>query len=463
MNPPQEDHPMSGILSLADLETAATSGQIDTVVACFPDMQGRLMGKRFHIRHFLDSAWRETHCCDYLLATDLDMNTVEGYAASSWRRGYGDYTMRPDLGTLRVIPWLDATALVLCDVLDHHAEHPVAHAPRNVLKAQIERLAKLGLQAMTATELEFFHFSASYETLNAEGFRNLQPVSAYNQDYHIFQTTKEEGLMRRIRNGLFGAGIPIENSKGEAETGQEELNVRYAPALLAADHHTIAKQACKEIAWSQGRSVTFMAKWHENKVGSSSHVHMSLADLHGRPVGLDPDAPWGMSATMAQFVAGQIAHAPEYLYFLAPYINSYKRFRSGTFAPTTSVWSPDNRTAGFRLCGEGTPAIRMECRLGGADLNPYLAIAALIAAGIHGIERGTELGPPFAGDAYSGVAPALPRNLEHAATLLDTSTMLRQAMGDALVDHYARAARWEIEEHERVVTDWEIRRGFEQC
>lgn len=454
---------MSGNLSLGELASAADNGSIDTVLACFPDMQGRLMGKRFHVRHFLDSAWKETHCCDYLLATDFAMHTVDGYASSGWRLGYGDYTMRPELDTLRRIPWLDGTALVLCNILDHHGHDEIAHAPRTMLKLQVERLAGLGLQALAATELEFFHFDSSYEQLNAEGFRRLQPVSAYNEDYHIFQTTKEEDLMRRIRNGLYGAGIPVENTKGEAEVGQEEVNVRYGPVLLTADHHTLTKQACKEIAWSLGRSVSFMAKWNENKVGSSSHVHMSLTDRDGNPVGLDPDAEHGMSETMRRFVAGQVAYAPEYLVFLAPYTNSYKRFRSGTFAPTTSVWSPDNRTAGFRLCGEGTPAIRMECRLGGADLNPYLALAALLAAGIRGIETGMTLGPAWTGDAYAGDAPTLPRNLADAADRLDRSEMLRAAMGDAVVDHYVRAARWEVEESERVVTDWEIRRGFEQC
>lgn len=455
---------MPGNLTFDDLTSAARSGDIDTVLVCAVDMQGRLMGKRFHAVHFVDSAWRETHCCNYLLATDLEMHTVDGYASTSWKHGYGDYVMKPDLSTLRRIPWLPCTAMVTCDLLDHHTHEEVPHAPRTILKRQVARLEAMGLRAMMATELEFFLFEQSFEELRDSRYRDLKPISGYNEDYHIFQTTKEEGVMRAIRNGLFGAGIPVENSKGEAETGQEEINIRYGEAQETADNHAIVKNAVKEIAWANGRAVTFMAKWHHDKVGSSSHIHQSLWTLDGQPAFVQDGAEHGMSELMRQFLAGQLAHAADITYFLAPYVNSYKRFRSGTFAPTSTVWSVDNRTAGFRLCGEGSKALRVECRIGGADLNPYLAMAGLIAAGIAGIEGKMELEPPLTGDAYDGgKSRPLPTNLRDAADTLANSSMLRAAMGDWVVDHYTRAARWEVEELERVVTDWDVARGFERA
>lgn len=454
---------MPGNLTIESLKTLAGEGQIDTVLVCMVDMQGRLMGKRFHVRNFIDSAHAETHCCNYLLATDLEMATPDGYASTSWRAGYGDYTLHPDLTTLRLVPWLEGTAMVLCDVLDHHTHQPVAHSPRAVLKRQIERLAAMGLTAMMASELEFFLFEQSYETIRKGGFRDLVPISGYNEDYHILQTTKEEVVMRPLRNHLFAAGIPVENSKGEAEAGQEELNIRYASALDCADHHTIAKHATKEIAWQKGHAASFLPKWHHTRVGSSAHIHMSLwrGEL---PAFFDPNAQWGMSDLMRQFMAGIIEYAPEYTVFLAPYINSYKRFMKGTFAPTKAVWSVDNRTAGFRLCGDGTRAVRVECRIGGSDLNPYLAQAALLAAGIKGIEDGMALAPPTSGDVYQdGAARQIPATLRGATSTLRNSTMLREAMGDAVIDHYVRCAEWEQEEFDRIVTDWEIARGFERA
>ena len=454
---------MPGNLSFEALRLEVELGEIDTVVAAMVDMQGRLMGKRFHARHFVESAFQETHCCNYLLATDLEMHTVAGYLSTGWRAGYGDYLMKPDLSTMRRIPWLEKTALVICDVMDHHGRHEVAHSPRTLLKTQIARLEAMGLKPMAATELEFFLFEQSYEHLRDHGFRDLRPVSGYNADYAVFQTTKEEDVMRAIRNGLYGAGLPVEGSKGEAEAGQEEINIRYSDALDTADNHAVVKNGCKEIAWSKGKSITFMAKWRHDRVGSSSHIHMSLAKPDGASAFYDPAAEHGMSSLMRAFTAGQLAHTPELMVFLAPYVNSYKRLAKGTFAPTSAVWSPDNRTAGYRLCGEGTKAIRMECRIGGADLNPYLAMAALIAAGIAGIERNLELGAPFTGDAYQGDAPPLPRTLKEAAGLLEGSALLRSAFGGEVVDHYVRAARWEVEEHERVVTDWEVARAFERC
>jgi len=365
---------MNGLLSLEELKTAAKEDAIDTVLVCLIDMQGRLMGKRFHVSNFIDSAWEETHCCDYLLATDLEMATPDGYAASSWKAGYGDY-----LTTLRVLPWLEKTALVLCDILDHHTHEAVPHSPREILKRQIMRLESLGYTAMMATELEFFLFRESLESLRNGDYMNLEPISGYNEDYHILQTSKEEPVMQRLRNSLYKAGIPVENSKGEAEAGQEELNIRYSEALNCADHHSIAKHATKEIAWQQGHAATFLPKWHADRVGSASHIHMSLWK-DGKNAFHDAQGKHGMSDVMKHFMAGIIKYSPEYTVFLAPYINSYKRFMKGTFAPTKTAWSVDNRTAGFRLCGESTSAVRVECRIPGSDVNPYLAQAALLAA-----------------------------------------------------------------------------------
>ncbi|MHA6324296.1 glutamine synthetase family protein [Roseivivax sp. CAU 1753] len=454
---------MPGLLSFDDLKACVADGAIDTVLVCFVDMQGRLMGKRFHAANFVETSFEETHCCNYLLATDLEMGTPDGYASTSWRSGYGDYVMKPDLATIRQVPWLEGTVLVLCDVLDHHTHEPVAHSPRAVLKAQIARLEALGFEAKMATELEFFLFEKSLDEIRKSGFRDLQPISGYNEDYHIFQTTKEEGVMRPIRNHLFAAGLPIENSKGEAEAGQEELNIRYSPALDCADYHTIAKHAIKEIAWQHGRAASFLPKWHQDRVGSSSHVHQSLWK-DDAPVFFNAAAPHGMSDVMRHYMAGLIRYAPDYTYFLAPYVNSYKRFAKGTFAPTKTVWSVDNRTAGFRLCGEGTKGVRVECRIGGSDLNPYLAQAAMLAAGIKGIEDQLDLAPATTGDVYEDAkATDIPQTLRAATETLRGSQFLRAALGDDVVAHYTRAAEWEQEEFDRVVTDWEIARGFERA
>ena len=453
---------MPGMISFEELKAEAESGAVDTVLVCFVDMQGRLMGKRFHVSNFLEGAHEETHCCNYLLATDLEMATPDGYASTSWRQGYGDYVMKPDLSTLRPMPWLEGTVMVLCDILDHHTHEPVPHAPRQVLKEQIARLEKHGLTPMMATELEFFIFQKSLDEMRREGYRDLETLGPYNEDYHILQTTKEEHVMRPLRNHLYAAGVPIENSKGEAERGQEELNIKYADALLCADHHTIAKHATKEIAWQQGHSASFLPKWHHERVGSASHVHMSLWQ-DGANAFFDADGPHGMSKLMQQFTAGLIAYAPDCMVFFAPYINSYKRFAKGTFAPTKTAWSVDNRTAGFRLCGGDTKAVRMECRIPGSDINPYLAQAALLAAGLKGIEDGLDLQPSADGDMYENDDVAeIPNTLRAATEVLRNSSMLRAAMGDAVVDHYVRCAEWEQEEFDRVVTDWEIARGFEK-
>ncbi len=453
---------MSGILSFEDLKTQVDAGEVDTALVCMVDMQGRLMGKRFHARHFVAGAWEETHCCNYLLATDLEMATPDGYDSTSWERGYGDYVMKPDLGTLRPVPWLEGTVMVLCDVLDHHTHDEVPHSPRAILKKQVNRLRSMGYEAMTATELEFFLFEKSFDQIRKENFRDLEPISGYNEDYHILQTTKEEHVMRPIRNHLWNAGIPVENSKGEAETGQEELNIKYASAMDTAAFHSIAKNAVKEISWQHGHAATFLPKWHHDKVGSSSHVHQSLWS-DGKPAFFDESDKLGMSALMKSYMAGLLKYAADYTYFMAPYINSYKRFVKGTFAPTRIIWSVDNRTAGFRLCGEGTKAVRIECRIPGSDMNPYLVLAAMLAAGIAGIEEGLELQPPTKGDVYQGDSGMIPATLKDARNTMHGSAMLRAAMGDDVVDHYVRAAEVEIEEFERVVTDWEVARGFERA
>ena len=440
---------MPGNLSFDALKEMAATGEIDTVLVALVDMQGRLMGKRFHVYNFINHSAHETHCCNYLLATDLVMSTPDGYASTSWQTGYGDYVLRPDLKTLRLVPWLEKTALVLGDVLDHHTHDLVPHSPRAMLQKQGARLAEMGFDAMMATELEFFLFEKDYRTLQKEGYRSLVPLNGHNEDYNLFQTTKEEAIMRPLRNHLVAAGVPVENTKGEAEVGQQELNIRYADALDCADNHTIAKHATKEIAWAQGCSASFLPKWAADKVGSSSHVHMSLWK-GGAPSFFDESAELGMSQLMR--------------HFMAPYVNSYKRFAKGTFAPTKTVWSVDNRTAGFRLCGDGTKGIRVECRIGGSDLNPYLAQAAMLAAGIRGIEDKLNLQAPTRGDAYEDDSVTeIPRTLRAATETLRHSKMLRAALGDDVVDHYTRAAEWEQEEFDRIVTDWEIERGFERA
>jgi glutamine synthetase len=360
------------------------------------------------------------------------------------------------------MPWLEGTAMVLCDVLDHHTHAAVPHSPRAMLQSQVARLDAMGYQAMMTTELEFFLFEKSFEEIRKSGYRDLAPISGYNEDYNILQTTREEHVMRPLRNHLVAAGIPVENTKGEAEAGQEELNIRYAPALDMADYHTIAKHAIKEIAHQQGHAASFLPKWHPRRVGSSSHVHQSLWQ-DGKPVFFDPEDDLGMSALMKHYMAGLLKYAPDYTYFLAPYINSYKRFQKGTFAPTRILWSVDNRTAGFRLCGGGTRAVRAECRVGGSDLNPYLAMAAMLAAGMKGIEDRLELSPPARGDAYAGHTGRIPETLRDAREALIRSDFLRETFGDVVVDHYARAAEVEIEDFDRAVTDYEIARGFERA
>jgi glutamine synthetase len=457
---------ITGMLTLAELKKEVASGSIDTVVAAMVDLQGRLIGKRFHAEFFVNGGYEETHGCNYLLGVDIEMEPVPGYKATSWEKGYGDFVLKPDMSTLRRTPWLEKTALVLCDVLDHHTHEDVPHSPRAILKKQLKRLDDMKLKAYFASELEFFLFDDDFETCHRKGYRDMKTAGYYIEDYHILQTSKEEVYMRALRNGLNAAGIPVENSKGEWGPGQEEINVRYADALTMADNHAIIKNGAKEIAYGLGKAITFMAKWDYGMAGNSSHIHQSLWSADGKtPHFFDKEnGHHGMSKMMQHYLAGQLTHARELTYFLAPYINSYKRFMAGTFAPTKAVWSFDNRTAGFRLCGADTKAIRVECRIGGADLNPYLAFAALLAAGLEGIDKKMELEQVFTGDAYSAAQQLreIPKTLREGIELLDNSKFLRKALGDDVVDHYVHTGKWEQFEFDRRITDLELKRGFER-
>ncbi len=451
-----------GLLSIEDLAREAREGTIDTVVCAFTDMQGRLVGKRMAARHFLEVGHDEWHACDYLLTVDMEMEPVPGFKAASWDRGYGDFVVKPDLATLRRTPWLPGTALVLGDVVDHHGRL-LPHAPRSILKRQLERLRSHGLSAKMASELEFYVFEEDFRTARDRRYHDLKTAGWYIEDYHVLETTKREPLMRALRNGLEGAGIPVQESKGEWGPGQEELNVLYAEALEMADRHVILKNAVKEVAFLQGRSVTFMAKWRPDLAGSSCHIHLSLWTMEGdRPAFAEPDDPERVSILFRRSLAGMLATAAEATLFLAPNVNSYKRFQAGSFAPTRIVWSRDNRTAGFRILGRGA-STRIECRIPGADVNPYLAYAALIAGALHGIEAGLEPPPAYSGDAYKETAvPSVPRTLGEAIARLEGSRVLREAMGEEVIEHYLHAARWELGCFERAVTDWELLRYFER-
>ena len=450
------------MLTLEELKKHVSEGSIDTVVVSIPDMQGRLMGKRFHAKHFIDSACNETHCCNYLLATDLDMTPVEGFHSASWSAGYGDYSMIPDLTTLRLVPWFEKTASVFCDLVDHEDHKSISVSPRSILKRQLERLRHSGFSANFATELEFFIFKESYEQARAMRYEAITPKSEYNQDYNIFQTAKEESFLSTIRNGLFDSGIKVESTKGEADAGQVEINILYDDALKTADNHVFIKNAIKEMAFINGKSVTFLAKWNQAAAGSSCHIHQSLLSGDKTASFFDAGAGHGMSPIMEHYLAGLIECSSDLMFFMAPYINSYKRFVRNTFAPITSHWSIDNRTAGFRLVDPNKTSIRIENRIGGADLNPYLAMAAQIAAGLHGIEKQIELPEACEGNAYEGSdSRKLPKTLRQAIISLENSEMLRHAMGDEVINHYVRVAEWEQESYDNVVTGYEVSRGFE--
>jgi glutamine synthetase len=443
------------VLSAKELEQGVADGSIDTVIVAFTDMQGRLMGKRVQGSFFVDGdvTGHGVEGCNYLLALEMEMDPVPGYEIASWERGYGDFTVRPDMATLRRIPWLEGTALVLGDV-EWPDGSPVNPSPRQVLKRQVERAADAGFVAKFGSELEFFLVKETYEGARDKHYRGLTPSVPYILDYHILASTYDEPLLRQIRNAMEGAGIPVETSKGEAGPGQHEINFRYADALTMADNHVIYKNGAKEIAFLNGCAITFMAKPYHEWVGSSCHLHSSL--WRG-----DESAFAGETDVFKQYLAGQIACLKELAIFVAPTINSYKRYAAASWAPTTLAWGHDNRTCGFRIVGHG-PALRAETRIPGADVNPYLAFAALIAAGLHGIENELELPEPLEGNAYESDAEKFPHSLREGIAALENGTMARAALGDDVVDHYLNYARTEQELFDGVVTCYERERMFER-
>ena len=443
------------MLTYAELEGLVATGEIDTVVVAFTDMQGRLLGKRLHAEFFVDEmdAEHPVEGCNYLLALEMEMDPVPGYEIASWEQGYGDFAVTPDMATLRRIPWLEGTALVLGDV-GWHDGSPVRPSPRQVLRAQVERAEKLGLTPMIGSELEFFLVKETYAEAHANGYTGLTPTVPYILDYHILATTYDEPLMRALRNGMQAAGMRVETSKGEAWPGQQELNFRFSDALTMADNHVIYKNGAKEIAFLHGCAITFMPKPFEDWIGNSCHIHSSLFRR-------DEAAFANDDALFGQWLAGQIACASELAVFFAPTVNSYKRYAAGSWAPTTLAWGNDNRTCGFRVVGHGK-ARRVETRIPGGDVNPYLAFAALIASGLHGIEQDLEAPPPLEGNAYESDAERFPSTLRDAIAALEAGTMARAAFGDQVVDHYLNYARTEQGLFDRFVTDWERRRYFER-
>jgi glutamine synthetase len=446
-------------LSAEELRVLVEAGEVDTVVLALPDMQGRLQGKRFHAQFFVDEVLAHgTEACNYLLAVDVDMNTVGGYAISSWERGYGDFAIRPDLATLRLVPWNPGTALLLGDVewLDGA---PVAPSPRAILRRQLDRLADHGWTAMAGTELEFIVFRDSYEQAWARGYRELTPANQYNVDYSVVGTSRVEPLLRAIRNGMAGAGMTVESAKGECNLGQHEIAFLYKDALTTADNHVIYKTGAKEIAAQAGMSLTFMAKFNERE-GNSCHLHVSLRDGDDRPV-FAGDRQHGFSEVFEHFLAGQLAVLRELTLLYAPNVNSYKRFAEGSFAPTAIAWGLDNRTCALRVIGHGS-SLRVENRTPGGDVNPYLALAASIAAGLYGIENELVLEPEFPGNAYGSDKPQVPATLRDAAELFEKSSVARAAFGEDVVEHYANMARVELAAFDSAVTDWERVRGFER-
>jgi glutamine synthetase len=443
------------MLTLNELKREVENGSIDTVVVAFTDMQGRLLGKRVHAHYFLDEhvADHGVEGCNYLLALDMEMDPVPGYSIASWEQGYGDFAMRPDLDTLRRIPWLEGTALVLCDVTWNDGS-PVRPSPRQVLKAQVERARAAGYEPMIGSELEFYLLKESFEEAHAKHYRDLTPSVPYILDYHVLATTYDEPLLRQIRNGMYAAGITVESSKGEAWPGQQEVNFRFADAVTMADNHSVYKNGAKEIAHLNGCSITFMAKPDHSWIGSSCHIHTSLWRDGENAFAGGPDV-------FKQFLAGWIAGAKEMAIFLAPTINSYKRYAAGSWAPTTLAWGHDNRTCGFRIVGHGEGQ-RIETRIPGGDVNPYLAFGALIAAGLHGIEAGLELPPALEGNAYESDAERFPSTLREAIDALERGTIARAALGDDVVDHYLNYARTEQRLFDGVVTCYERERLFER-
>lgn len=447
-------------LTVDELRKLVDAGEIDTVVLAFTDMQGRLQGKRFAARFFLDDVLDHgTEGCNYLLAVDPEMNTVDGYDMSSWERGYGDFAMHGDLGSLRRTPWNEGTALLAADLAWHDGS-PVVASPRQILRRQLDRLAERGWTAYAGTELEFMVFEDTYEAAWSGGYRGMTPANQYNVDYSVLGTGRVEPLLRRIRNEMGVAGMTVESAKGECNLGQHEIAFRYDDALTTCDQHVVYKTGAKEIAAQQGRSLTFMAKYDERE-GNSCHIHLSLRDENGAPVLADEEGTYGMSQTMRRFLAGQLAALRELTVLYAPNINSYKRFQPGSFAPTAAAWGPDNRTCALRVIGHG-PGHRLENRVPGGDVNPYLAVAGMIAAGLHGIDEKLELPEACTGNAYAGDAAHVPTTLREAAGLWNSSTLARDAFGEDVVRHYANMARIEQEAYDAAVTDWERFRSFER-
>ncbi len=445
-------------MTLKQLLTQIRAGRIDTVIVAFPDVFGRLVGKRCTGEFFRQHAQHGTHGCSYLLTVNIEMDPLDGFQLANWDKGFGDFELRPDFSTLRVLPWQAGTALVICDAMQANGQR-VAEAPRSVLRHQIETFAKQGWTAALASELEFFLFNQSYHDAFAADYRKLVPSSDYRIDYHTMQPTRDEPLLRLVRNSMAAAGVPIESSKGEWGRGQHEINFVYDQPLPMADRHVLFKQGIKEIAAQQGKAICFMAKpWH-TEVGSSCHIHISL--WRGAK-NLFADAKAGGSKCFRQFLGGLMKYAPELCCLVAPTINSYKRYQSASWAPTRMAWARDNRTVGFRVVGHGD-SFRIENRMPGADANPYLAFAAMMAAGRAGVEEQLDCGPEYVGNAYVDTQlPALPGSLREAAERLNGSKLARQAFGDSVVDFYVHTARLEVQAFESSVTDWERRRYFEQ-
>jgi glutamine synthetase len=447
------------MLTLERLRVEVSDGTVDTVVLAFTDMQGRLQGKRLSAEFFLEEvAQHYSEGCNYLLAVDVEMNTVDGYAMSSWDRGYGDFVMVPDMATLRRVPWHEGTVMVTADLtwLDGT---PVVASPRQILKAQTERLAERGWTALAGTELEFIVYNDSYEQAAAKAYRDLVPANLYNVDYSILGTSRIEPLLRRIRNEMAGAGLYVESAKGECNLGQHEIAFRYAEAVATCDNHSIYKTGAKEIAAQDGTSITFMAKPNARE-GNSCHIHLSIRSADGTPV-MAGDGEYGLSEAGEHFLAGQLAAMRELTLCYAPNINSYKRYVPGSFAPTAVRWGPDNRTCALRLVGHG-PSLRVENRVPGGDVNPYLAVAAMIAAGLHGIDSELPLEPAVEGNAYLDTSARVPHTLRDALELWGKSDLAREAFGAEVVEHYANYARVELEAYDAAVTDWELRRSFER-
>jgi glutamine synthetase len=448
------------MLSLDDLRKEGEEGTIDTVVTAFTDMQGRLFGKRIEIDYFLEEAASHgVEGCNYLLALDMEMEPVPGYEMANWEKGYGDFGIAPDMSTLRRIPWLDRTAMVLADVVEHDGS-PVEPSPRQILIAVYEKAREMGFTPFAASELEFYLYKESYAEAWEKGYNDLTPTIPYILDYHILATTMDEQYLGAIRRGMQGAGIPVEFSKGEAWYGQHEVNFRYADAVTAADRHTIYKNGVKEIAFLNDISASFMAKPSEKDIGSSCHMHQSLVGDDGKSAFVDDDGE--ETDTFRHFLGGMRNHVRELALFIAPSVNSYKRYAAESWAPTSVSWGRDNRTCGFRIVGHGQSR-RVECRIPGADANPYLAFAALLAAGLDGIEKGTDPGPELKGNAYEAAeAEPFPSSLREAKELWDGSEFAKSAFGEAVQKHYSNYARYEQQEFDQVVTDYERRRMFER-